>query len=300
MSYIPVLQELHDEKDKRESQELRAERDEKSSSKHSSTESLTDKPKDKKTSPLKFLQENLVEKIKKIPKPNEIKEKIHEKINRESQGEPGMSKYNQEYVFETENTSNEKIKTVSVSTDLPPVIKLDSPDLISIEVAIDAIKMDMKKRPSVEQFAALVGSENPESEAEIMGNQSGSKTGSGAHSALRKLQDEHLEEENSDTVLHRKSFSEDSVELTTSDLSQEIKTEVTDNRQTLPLEMSNIVLPGEEGIVFSRKIKPKGRKKKKGEPKIWLLMKGNTCNLKLVRNNKICCVFLCKNTLNAK
>ena len=266
-SYIPVLRELHDEKDRRENQELRAQRDDKSSSKNSSTESLTDKPKDKKTSPLKFLQENLVEKMKKIPKPNEIKEKI-QKMNRDSQGEPSTSKYNQEYVFDRETSSNEEIKTVSVASDLPPVIKLDSPDLMSIEVAIDAIKMDMKKRSSVEQFASLVDSESQQNnEAETMSYQSTSKTGSGAHSALKRLQSEHLEEENSDTVLHRKSFSEDSVELTTSDLhsSNEIKTDVSDTGQSFPLQTATAVMPEEEGIVFSRKIKHKGKKKKKGE-----------------------------------
>ena len=198
--------------------------------------------------------------MKKIPKPTEIKEKI-QKMSRDSQGEPSTSKYNQEYVFEKETGTNDDVNTVSVATDLPPVIKLDSPDLISIEVAIDAIKMDMKKRPSVEQFAALVGSESQQS-----AKQTTSKTGSGAHSALQRLQSEHLEEENSDTVLHRKSFSEDSIELTTSDLheSHVIRTEVPEYRPSFPLQTSIAPLPAEESIVFSRKVKHKGKKKKKG------------------------------------
>ena len=207
--------------------------------------------------------------MKKIPKPNEIKEKIQEKINRDSQGEVRSSKYNQEYVFETESDGDKGQQTVSSTIDLPPVIKLDSPDLLSIEVAIDAIKMadkekaSMKNIPSVEQFAALVGKERNGSESEILANQSSSKTGSGAHSALRKLQDEHDEEENSDAVLSRKSFSEDSVELTTSvELSQERKTDTETMRGSFPLETINAVIPEEEGIVFSRKIKAKGKKKK--------------------------------------
>lgn len=264
-----ILRELHDEKEKRESQTLRAEKDEKGSSKNSSTESLNEKTKEKKSSPLKFLQENLVEKMKKIPKPNEIKEKIQEKINKDTQGESRSSKYNQPYVFETVGNSNEENQTVT-ATDLPPVIKLDSPDLMSIEVAIDAIKIDMKykNKPSVEQFAALVDSDNREHETEVSVDRSAHKTASGAHSALRKLQDEHLEEENSDTVLSRKSFAEDSIELTRS---AEVNREKSDHlgdevvRGSFPLETYNVVVPGEEGIVFSRKIKAKGKKKKKAQ-----------------------------------
>ena len=251
---------------------MKEDKEEKHSSKNSSTESLTERSKDKKkTSPFKFLQDNIVEKMKKIPKPNEIKEKIQEKISRDSQSEPNSSRYSQEYVFETEDMCSDDKQAVTSSSNLPPVIKLDSPDLISIEVAIEAIKLsdkaNMKKIPSVEQFAAAVGEQNNESEIELS-DQSANKTCSGAHSALRKLQDEHHEEENSDTVLSRKSFSEDSVELvTSSELSQEKKTDADSERGSVPSENLNKVniIPEEEGLVFSRKMKPKGKKKKKGK-----------------------------------
>ena len=284
------MKELQQQAEKKESEEQK-EKGDKHSSKNSSTESLTEKPKDKKkTSPFKFLQDNIVEKMKKIPKPNEIKEMIQEKVNRDSQSEPTSSRYSQEYVFETEGKSDSDKHSETLQGDLPPVIKLDSPDLLSVEIAVDAAilsykeQSSMKKVPSVEQFAAHVGNQTHDSEVELLADQSSSKTGSGAHSALRKLQDEHHEEESSDTVLSRKSFSEESEELVTSsvelsqerkietsttssvELSQERKIETSTVSNVQSEAFSNINLtPDEVGIVFSRKIKPKGKKKKKSK-----------------------------------
>lgn len=189
-------------------------------------------PKSAETSPFKL--GNILDKMKNIPKPAEIKDKIQEKLHLDSKKDQPFSKG---YVVNNTTASQAREATVvSPGEALPPVVQLNSPSLISVEVALPS-QLDMadwSEKPVIKQ------------------------TGTGASSALARLQSEHMEDENSEPV-YRFGQHAESESDPVNRLSQNTDVEI----QKLEDRLSNIDVTADEGdIVFSRKAKVKHKKKR--------------------------------------
>ena len=83
-------------------------------------------------SPFKRFQENLIEKVKHIPKPAEIKDKLQEKLQLET-------KLQMETVrpSDLQAAKGGVVRDISPPGALPPVVKLNSPELVKIEINPD-------------------------------------------------------------------------------------------------------------------------------------------------------------------
>lgn len=189
-------------------------------------------PKLAETSPFKF--GNILDKMKNIPKPAEIKDKIQEKLHLDTKKDQPFSKG---YVVSETTASQARGATiVSPGEALPPVVQLNSPNLISVEVAL----------PSQSDTADR--SEKP------VENQ----TGTGASSALARLQSEHMEDENNEPVYRFGQHAESE-----SDPVNRLSGNTDFEKQKLEDRLSSIDVTVDEGdIVFSRKAKMKHKKKK--------------------------------------
>ncbi|XP_060581801.1 tectonin beta-propeller repeat-containing protein 2-like [Ruditapes philippinarum] len=188
----------------------------------SKDETIEKKPEHVEKSPFKVFQGNIFEKVKQIANPVVLVDKVQEKLHIEKKAEHfGTAGVN----CQTSESNSAK------DEDLPPVVQLNSPDLMTIEVGQMALADS-----SPERLDGAIGNSfdtQPGRQSEKQ------RTGSGAFSALARLQEDHQAEENSDPVYRIANHSE----------------------ETASIRISGEVEPEGDGIVFKRKVK---KKKKKG------------------------------------
>ena len=182
------------------------------------TEPNEKKPENIEMSPFKKFQGNIFDKVKQIANPSVLVDKVQEKLNVEKKTESTGMTGTSRQTSESGSTQHE---------DLPPVIQLDSPDLMTIEIGQMALEDS-----SPERIDGAIGSDVNQSDRQ--------RTGSGAFSALARLQEDHLTEENSDPVYRIANHSE----------------------ETPSIRISGEIEPDGDDIVFKRKVK---KKKKKGK-----------------------------------
>ncbi|XP_053393854.1 tectonin beta-propeller repeat-containing protein 2-like isoform X2 [Mercenaria mercenaria] len=209
--------------------QLEIERQQKSQQKAESDkeEKIEKKSEQIEKSPFKKFQGNLFEKVKQIANPSALVDKVQEKLIIDKKTETIMLR----------ERSGPSVERVSQEReDLPPVIQLDTPDLLTIEIGQLAIEDSSPEMISDSQTGAIGYDISVTS-----GNQSDLKrTGSGAFSALARLQEDHQNEEKSEPVYKIAGQAE---ETASSRISVDIEPEE------------------EDGIVFRRKVK---KNKKKG------------------------------------
>lgn len=239
---LPELQKLHSE---REDKQLSQDR---LSGSNDSINSVGKKSAD--ASPFKFFQENLLDKMKNIPKPAVIKDKIQEKFNLDLKMD--QKPISKGYVVSDKEATLPEDQTDS--SPLPPVVQLISPSLISVEVALPPVKNNIDISKNTDVFTKRgegVVVENTEQRTEVSDYNNESPqpvTGSGPASALARLQEDQREEENSKPV-YQFAPQTDTGPMTF------------DEKLVLP-SFSSIA---DDDIVFSRKAKTKNKKKKTGK-----------------------------------
>ena len=200
-----------------------------------------------------MLQGNFFDKVKKIPKPSVIKEIIQEKLKIDSKPDQPISKYDsQSYLF---NEDTEPIETTPQSSPpgaLPPVIELDSPELMKLKVHSNDTydgqnadkSLEVQNISHFEGFSDLASDRSLETEISADQSTKLKKTGTGAFSALARLQEDHEQDEKAGPVYR---------------ISAELDKNVRD-------PFSYVTQDNEEdSIVFSKKNKGKAKKKKKGK-----------------------------------
>lgn len=227
MEFISVLKQLEIERREKDAQPSNKTLVEKSDKKTEKTEKRTISS-DK--SPFKIFQGNLLDKVKQIANPALIVDKVQEKLNSEKKSSE----------LEQKAVQGNK-KEVSLPEDLPPVVSLNSPDLLTISIGGSTIGSSSPEELTSNQAQASC-SDIQHSELTESANPSGvRRTGSGAFTALARLQQEHNTEEKSDPECNIASQTLESTK-------QNAKMSIDDFKG--------------DGIVFSRKAKHK--KKKKG------------------------------------
>ena len=213
--------------------------------------------------------ENLLDKMKHISNPAVIKDKIQEKLHLD------FNKEQQKGYIVGESSSQGQGSSWAIGSkgmppdeDLPPVVQLTSPNLISIEVAMPAVKKNEHSNSTVdtrtfaEREANICDAGSGNVEDSNVGAQSNdpNKTDessdfpvkltnrpTGPASALARLQEEHIEEENSEPVYK---FSQNT-------------DNVPGRLDERPI-FQNLDSTAEDDIVFTRKVKIKHKKKKTG------------------------------------
>ena len=195
-----------------------------------------------------------MDKVKQLSSPSVLKEKLQNKLKSDHKSDTLPSKYeSQGYVFDQDEDHTKEDEQAAFSGTLPPVIELASPELMKlkldtlniIEDKTEDKSLEIQSIPYIEGFADL--SSGRSLEKEITEDQSVNikRAGTGAISALAKLQEDHKQDEIADPV-----YRISGVEL--------------DKNVRDPF---SFVVPEAEddSIVFSKKSKGKTKKKKKGK-----------------------------------
>ncbi|KAL4238724.1 Propeller [Mactra antiquata] len=166
---------------------------------------------------------NFLEKVEKvITKPSTLVDKLQEKLN--------IDKKSPKHVASESSSNKEKQKKPSPDW-LPPIVQLNSPSLIDIEIGVklETVSQSEHKNDNLDSVSTV--------------NQSLNKTGTGAISALAKLQEDHRAEEIYEAAGSRRSQLEESVAI----------------GNTMELEP----VYDDDELVVHKKVKAKHKKKKK-------------------------------------